>query len=123
MMNGEQYIREYQKKIGFFREAEYREIANEIVYFYEEYKKISIADFITYINDNKELNDKVMQIVNESLNDQISLEAMEDYIKAVIKNMTKNEIKRLKGLLKSELDIHKKMKIAEQIMELKKEDV
>jgi len=123
MMNGEQYIREYQKKIGFFREAEYREIANEIVYFYEEYKKISIADFITYINDNKELNDKVMQIVNESLNDQVSLEAMEDYIKAVIKNMTKNEIKRLKGLLKSELDIHKKMKIAEQIMELKKEDV
>ena len=37
--------------------------------------------------------------------------------------MTKNEIKRLKILMKNELDVDKKKKIAMQIVELKKEDV
>ena len=49
--------------------------------------------------------------------------AMDDYIGAVSKVMTKNEIKRLKILMKNELDVDKKMKIAMQIAELKKEDV
>lgn len=123
MMNGEQYIKEYQCKLGFFAEPIYREIANEIVYFYEENKAITVADFITYIVTKDEIKGKVMEIVNESVNDDVTMEAIDDYIKAVMKIITKNEIKRLKNLQKSELDIYKKMKIAEQIRELKKEDV
>ena len=48
---------------------------------------------------------------------------MDEYILAVSKVMIKNEIKRLKLLMKSELDVDKKMKLAMQIAELKKEDV
>lgn len=123
MMNGEQYIREYKSKLGYFDHPLYREIANEIVYFCEENKTITVADFITYVSEKLEIKDKVMEIVNESINDELSIEAMDEYIKAVMKILNKNEIKRLKNLLKNELDVHKKMKIAEQIMELKKEDV
>ena len=123
MMNGEEYIREYQKRLGFFSDSLYREIANEIVYFLENNKKITVADFITYVNDKETIRDKVMEIVNESVNDEVTMEAMDEYILALSKIMTKNEIKRLKELMKKELDVDKKMKLAAQIAELKKEEV
>ena len=123
MMNGEEYIREYQKKLGFFEDSLYREIANEIVYFYETNKEITVADFITYVNDKNDIREKVMEIVNDSANDEVTIEAMDEYIDALSKVLVKNEIKRLKKLMKSELDEAKKLEIALQIKELKKEDV
>lgn len=123
MMNGEEYISEYKTKLGFFQDAEYREIANEIVYYYETNKKITVADFITYVIDKPNIENKVKEIINEAFDDSVSIEAMDEYIQAIMKIMTRNEIKRLKDLMKKELDIDKKMKLAEQIAELKKEDV
>ena len=123
MMNGEQYIKEYQKRLGFFEEPVYREIANEILYYFDNNKNISLADFITYIQDKENIKDKVNEIVNEAMNDEVTIEEMDEYINVVLKVATKNEIKRLKEEMKKELDVDKKMKIAMQIAELKKEDV
>lgn len=123
MMNGPEYINYYQKKLGFFSEAIYREIANEIVYFCESTGAITVADFITYINDKENIKSTVMKIVNDSVNDEVTLETMDEYINAVLKITTKLEIKRLMKQLKEELDVDKKMKIASQIQELKKGSV
>ena len=112
-----------QKKLGYFSESLYREIANEIIYFAEANETITVADFITYVTDKSEIKDKVMEIVNDSVNDEVTIEAMDEYILAVSKVMTQNEIKRLKLLLSKELDVDKKKKIMLQIVELKKEDV
>ena len=97
MMNDEEFISEYQKKLGYFSESEYREIANEIIYFCETNGAITVADFITYV----------------------TIEAMDDYISAVSKVMTQNEIKRLRLLMTKELDVDKKKKLMEQMVELK----
>lgn len=123
MMNGEEFVSEYQKKLGYFSEPDYREIANEIIYFCEANGTITVADFITYVTDKSEIKDKVMEIVNDSVNDELTMEAMDEYILAVSKVMTQNEIKRLKLMLAKELDVDKKKKIMLQIVELKKEDV
>ena len=123
MMNGEAYIEEYKNKLGFFSEPIYREIANEIVYFAEQNGDINVADFITYVEDKETIKGKVMEIVTEAMNDEVTIEAMDEYIKAVSKVMKKKEIQRLKEEQKKEMDIDKKMKIASQIAELKKEDV
>lgn len=123
MMNGEEYVSEYQKKLGYFSEPIYREIANEIIYFCEANQTITVADFITYVTDKSEIKDKVMELVNDSINDEVTLEAMDEYILAVSKVMTQNEIKRLKNMMKNELDADKKMKMAMQIVELKKEEL
>ena len=120
MMNGREYIDLYKKKLGFFSDPTYRKIANEIVYFCENNKEITVADFITYVQDKDEIKSKVMGIVNDSINDEVTIEAMDDYILAVSKVMTKNEINRLKNLMKSELDENKKMKLVMQVAELKK---
>ena len=123
MMNGQEYIQRYKDKLGYFVDSIYREIANEIIYYESNNGDISVADFITYVSDKDSIRDKVMEIVNESINEDVQIETMDDYIQAVLKVMTKNEIKRLKLLMKNELDVDKKMKIAMQIAEMKKEDV
>ena len=122
MMNGSEYIAEYQKKLGYFSDSIYREIANEIVYYHEQHnKEINVADFITYVMDKEHIRNTVMMIVTDSLNEEITMSAMDDYIKAILKVMTNNEIKRLKELMKNEFDVDKKMKIAMQIADLKKD--
>lgn len=120
MMNGEEYVNQYQQKLGYFAEPVLRNIANEIVYYINENGEITVADFITYVQDKDEIKGKVMEIVNDSINDEVTMEAMDDYILAVSKVMTKNEINRLKAALKNELDENKKMKLVMQIAELKK---
>lgn len=122
MMSGTEYVNEYQKKLGYFTDPLYREIANEIVYYEEQHQgEIHVADFITYVMDKENIRNKVMTIVTEALNEEITMSAMDDYIKAVLKVMTNKEIKRLKNLMKDELDVDKKMKLAMQIAELKKD--
>ncbi len=123
MMNGGIFINEYQQKVGYFPEEKYRNIANEIVYYYEKEGKISIADFITYASDKSNINSEVLRIVNEDINDEITIENMDEYIDALTKKITKDEIKELKEQMKKELDVDKKMKIAAQIAELKKGSV
>ena len=121
MMNGVDYVREYQKKLGFFSEPIYRNIANEIVYYVEANGNINEADFISYISSKEDIKSKVMEIVKDAINDEVSLESMNDYLTAVSKIMTKQKIQKLKNDLKNELDVDKKMKITMQIAELKKE--
>lgn len=124
MMNGEKYIREYQKKLGFFPTEIYRETANEILYYFESNKTINVADFITYVSNKENLKDEVTKIVNSAIDgEELTIEAMDEYIDVVNKLLINREIKRLKQQMKDELDVDKKMKIAIKIADLKRGSV
>ena len=120
MLNGPEYITEYQKKLGFFSDAQEREIANEIVYYYQNNNSITPADFITYVNDKENIKEKVFNIVSNGIDDEISINTMDEYIAKVDKLMVKNEIKKLKIELKNETDQAKKIKLLNRITELKR---
>lgn len=120
MLNGGEYIDEYQKKLGFFDDAMHREIANEIIYYYQKNNDINPPDFITYVSDKETIRDNVMQIVSDGIDDDVSIEIMDGYLNRVDKLMIKNEIKKLKIELKNETDANKKIKILDKIAELKK---
>lgn len=122
MMNDKKYIDMYLKKLGCFNDEIHRQIANEIVYYKEKYKSITLADFITYVNE-KDLKDEVIRIVNSSITTDLNEDILEDYFKNINKLMIKDKIKELKEKMKIELDDAKKIKIAEKIQELKKGSV
>ena len=122
MMNDKKFVEMYLKKLGCFNDEIHRSIANEIVYYCDKYKSITLADFITYINDN-ELKDEVMKIVNSSVIAELNENILEDYFKTINKLMIKDKINELKEKMKIELDDAKKIKIAEKIQELKKGSV
>lgn len=122
MMNDKKYIEMYLKKLGCFNDSLHRDIANEIVYYYDKYKTINLADFITYISE-KDLKDEVMRIVNDSEISELNENILEDYFKSINKLMVKDKINELKEKMKLELDDAKKIKLAEKIKELKKGSV
>ena len=123
MMNGEEYIRNYEARLGYFDDELRRTIANEILYYEKQEKKINVADFITYVSTKDDIREEVMKIVNSCSVDELTMEAMDEYIDVLNKVLTTREIKRLKDAMKKELDEDKKTKIAMQIAELKRGSV
>lgn len=120
MMNDFKYIKSFQNNIGYFSKKIYREVANEIIYYYEENKNISVADFITFSLKNEHVYSLVLSIISNSSDDEINQSNFNIYLDLVKEHNVKSEISILKERLKNELDSEKKLIIAEKIAKLKK---
>ncbi len=121
MLNNRQYVLEYQEKIGFFPNKTYRSIANEIVFFVEKNYNITVADFITYISYNEELSKEVEQIIADDKD--LSKENFLLTIKSYEREKSREDIAKLTKQLSEELDLEKKLAIANQIIKIKKGSV
>ena len=121
MMTNGKYIQLFIKQLGVFPEKWQRNIVNEIRYYYDKNKTINIADFITYLSDKVELRSLISDIVSTYGDIDINDEIFNEYIKAEKKKILNNEIKELKLKIKNEKDINKKIKLGEELTNLKKE--
>ncbi len=121
MMNDRSYIKMYQRQLGFIPFANYRNIANDILYFYDLNKTINVADFISFASNKAETYKLVLSIVSENAETEFLESEMELYIKIIKEYMAKQEIIKLKEKMKNELDVNKKVEIASKIANLKKE--
>lgn len=121
MMTNGKYIQLFIKQLGVFPEKWQRNIVNEIRYYYDKNKTINIADFITYLSDKVELRSLINDIVSTYGDIDINDEIFNEYIKAEKKKILNNEIKELKLKIKNEKDINKKIKLGEELTNLKKE--
>lgn len=119
MLQNSKVITIYNDESIHFPTPEYRFLASEIAYFYQKYGIISVADFYTYLNGDKKLQDVLSKVLEIDIQNEYSEEAIRDYIK-VIDDYNKNqEIERLNSLVKKEIDHEKQAKIAEKIRKLK----
>jgi len=123
MMNDGSYIKSFLKQLGYFETKLHRGISNVIIYYFEKNKAISLAEFISYISNNNELYDDIMEIINNNSDMELSDDFFMENIRAVKKASLEEEIKRVKKELKEELDISKKVKLATRLTELKKGSV
>ena len=73
MMNDSKYVTIYKNRLGYFKEKVERIVASEIVYYNNEHN-INIADFISYLIPQEELNKYVTKILSENINTVISEE-------------------------------------------------
>ncbi len=122
MMNDAEYIKLYQTRLGFFPTKKERMIASEILYYYNLYKTINLADFITYIATIN-LKKEIMDIIESVRIQELSDEAMIELLEKLKKKMEQEEIKCLKKELKNEFDPNKKMELAKKLVEIKKGSV
>ncbi|MBE6161390.1 MAG: DNA primase [Firmicutes bacterium] len=118
MMNDSKYIKLYMKNLGYIDEKKYRLIASEIICYYELYKSINIADFITYSESSK-IKDDIMDIINNTMCENFSENIFIDSINFIKKKTKDNEIKELKKKLKTTMDEHEKEEILKKIVNLK----
>ena len=121
MMNDGSYIKSFLKQLGYFETKVHRGISNVIIYYFEKHKTINLAEFISYISNNNELYDEIMEIINNNSDMELSDDFFMENISAVKKVSIEEEIKKIKREIKEELDINKKVKLATRLAELKKE--
>ena len=119
MMNNDWVITQVEKQHLIFPNEIMRTACNEIIYYYKKYGQIEIADFYTYLEDKKEIKNLVSIILSCDYNETTSKEELGNYFDCV-KEFTKNqEIKRLMGLMKKEVDPLEQAKIGERIRKLR----
>lgn len=118
MLKNKEIIKMFNKNAAYFPTDEYRFLFHEINCFYQEFKYIDVADFITYINDSEDLIKLVGEIESLKLKEECDLEEIADYIKVIKSYTVEKEMARLKEALTNETDNTKKQKIANQIVEL-----
>ena len=119
MLKDEKIINEVEEKVTFFPDADMRNLANEIIYFYHKYGTLKIADFISYIANNDEELKLFNEIINMKTNIEYIPEEIEDYIKVINAYPIKNKINELKDKLKEEKEPLKQASILSEILSLK----
>lgn len=119
MMNDARYIRQYQEKLGFFKEKIYRDVVSEIIDYYQKKRNITLADFLNYAEISplkKEIYDIIASIKEFDLEEN----SIEEYIYNMKYDLWESEIKRLKQEQKNTLDPTAKSELGIKIVDIKK---
>ena len=123
MLNNDWIITQVEKERIIFPNEVMRSTCNEIIYYYKKYGTINIADFYTYIHDKEDIMLLVNNILASKYNETTSQEELREYFNCVKEFTKKEEIKRLIGLMKKELDPLEQAKIADKIRKLRLGDI
>ena len=119
MLNNDWVITEVEEVKLIFPTNAMRKTCSEIIYYYKKYGNINVADFYTSIGDKEDIMLLINGILAEEYNETTDNKELEEYFKVAREFATKEEIKRLTGLMKKEIDPLEQAKIAEKIRKLK----
>ena len=120
MLMDKAVIKMYEKKITHMHVDKYRHLAFQIDQFYKENGYIDIADLITYLSDDKESIKTIGEITSLELSNEINYEEIEDYLENIRQYNEKEQTKIYKEKLKKEVDIKKKIELANKALEIKR---
>lgn len=119
MLNNDWIITRVEEERIIFPTNVMRTTCNEISHYYKKYGSINVADFYTSIQDKEDIMLFVNGILAEDYNETISEEELEEYFKVAKEYALKEEIKRLTGLMKKEMDPLEQAKISDKIRKLR----
>lgn len=119
MLKSKEVIKIYNKNITFMSTEKYRYLAKEISYFYKSYNYITVADFLSFINDSPSLIKTIGEIESLNLKSEYTIDEINDYINVIKEYNIKSECNRLKDKIHAEFDPIKKAALAQKIVELK----
>lgn len=114
MLNNYNAIKTYEKRLNYLPYETARYLANEIIYYSKHEKDFVLADFITQVSDKEELALYLKEVLKYD-NEVVSMANFDDYLKVIEEYKKNQEIKRLKELIKKEVDQEKKALIADKI--------
>lgn len=119
MLNNDWVISQVAKERVFFPSEETRVLSSEIIYYYEKYGIINIADFYTYVKDKENVLVLLNSILADNYLEKTTKEELFSYFKVINEYRLKLEINRLEGLMKKEVDPLEMAKIGEKIRKLR----
>ena len=120
MLQSNDVIKMYQKKITHMPTETYRHLAFQIDMFYKEHGFINSADLITYLKDDTESIKALGEITSLNLPSEINYETIEDYLNNIREYNEKNQTNIYKNKLRSEMDYKKKLELANKALEIRR---
>ncbi len=100
--------------------CKYRLVSNNLIYYFELNRQIDFADYLTFAEDYPEVSEVVKEIIRDVHIDEFTVDDMEVVIKVVKTIIDEERIKDLRAQMKTELDVNRKKKLSEEIVEIKK---
>ena len=113
----------YQKHITYMPTKAYRMLAIQITCFYKDYKLISVADFMTSVQNDEVLTNTLNEILTLDLKDEYTIEQIMDYIKTIHEYGIKFQCQWLQEMMQMEIDPMKKAEIGQKIVDLRKSEM
>ena len=119
MLNNDWIITQVERERLIFPTEVMRSTCSEIIYYYKNYGTINVADFYTYVQDKEDILEFLNKVLAGDYRDTTNKEELFDYFKVIREYSEKQEIKRLTGLMKKEIDPIEQAKITERIRKLR----
>ena len=119
-MNDGKFVERFLKELGYFSEKKYRNLANEIIYYYEANKKIELSSFISFVSTKDYIVDDAMEIIRSSKVEDLQMDAFLEFVSVAKTEMTKREIQELKEKMARSMDANEELELAKKILDLKK---
>ncbi len=119
MIRYEEVLKIFERNRCYFPNQIFRFLSNELIYFYRQFNRLDIADFLTYLNGKEELIQALKEIENINVPENYSIDAIQNYMDLLNDYGREIEIIRLNALVKHEIDEDKKIEIIQEIARLK----
>ena len=120
MLIDKDVIKMYEKKITHMQIDRYRHLAFQIDQFYKNTGYINVADLITKLNNDTESIKTIGEVTSLELNEEINYEEVDDYLNNIREYNEKEQSKLYKEKIKNEVDIKKKIELANKALEVKR---
>ena len=120
MLLDKSVIKMYEKKITHMHVDKYRHLAFQIDQFYKENGYIETADLISYLESDIESIKTIGEITSLELPNEVNEEEIDDYLNNIREYNEIQQTKIYKDKLKDEVDIKKKIELANKALEIKR---
>jgi len=100
--------------------CKYRLVSNNLLYYFELNREIDFADYLTFSEDYSEVSEVVKEVIRDVHADEFTIDDVEAVILVIKDILDKEKIKDLKREMKLELDVNRKKRLFEEIIEIKK---
>ena len=121
MINHNNLILYYFNNLCYLPDDIDRDLANKIVLFYKKYESFNVSDFITYLEEDTKLINRLTEIDNLDYKKEYTLEEIDAYFKTIKEYSNKKQINELSNKLKNETNEVVRKELAKRIEKLIKE--
>lgn len=120
LMSDAKYIKIFNKRLGYLKNQEERNLISEIEYYIDEFGKINLADFLSYAENCDKIRELVSIIVRDVNFEELDEKIFMDYINALDNILKRENIKNIKDKINSSTDINEQIENINKQIEISK---
>lgn len=118
MISDSKYLKIFNKRLGFLKNKNERNLVIEIETYIDKHDKINLADFISYSENNDNIRDLVNNICSEVDFEELDEKIFLEYLKCIEEILDNEKKDKLFIDLTNTTDINEKVRIGKEITKL-----